>query len=451
MKPQTSLEPKTLKTALSALSRKHAASTAGGWAEEPARRPVHVVYGGAHLFKSDSARKLGELALRSLSRYAPDAITFARAVGLDEALAHKVYDRVVSKLKSEPVEDYRIDFEDGYGRRPDAEEDGHAVAAALEAARGLEESTLPPFLGLRVKPLTPELQARSLRTLDVFLTTLVRQTKGRLPATLLVTLPKVSHAAQPTTLGAILDAFERKKKLKPGTLQVELMVETPQAILDPRGNVALRALVDALDGRCSSVHFGAYDYTAALDVVASHQRLDHPACALARQLMKLALAGLPVALCDSATVVLPLAPHRAAPGEYLTAAQDRENVESVRRAWRLHYENATRALAEGFYQGWDLHPAQLPARYAAVYAFFLEGLPQASARLRNFVEKSAQATRIGGVFDDEATGQGLLNYFLRARACGAITDAEAASSGLAPGELAGRSFLKIMEGRRAKT
>ena len=103
----------------------------------------------------------------------------------------------------------------------------------------------------------------------------------------------------------------------------------------------------------------------------------------------------------------------------------------------------------GFYQGWDLHPAQLPSRYAAVYGFFLEGLAAASDRLRNFVQKAAQATLVGDVFDDAATGQGLLNYFLRAMNCGAITEAEAvAMSGLTLDELRSRSFMKILKGRR---
>ena len=448
MKPQASLDAKVLKAASSLLSKKNAITA--GPPPSPARRPIHVVYGGAHLFKSDSAHKLGELALRSLSRYAPDAVTFARALGMDDALSHKVYDRVVAKLKTEPVEDYRIDFEDGYGHRPDAEEDAHAVAAAHEAARGREEGTLPPFLGLRVKAFTPELFERAARTLDVFLTTLVRQTKGHLPEPFYVTLPKVSSPAQAAALAKLLDSFERKKGLKPLSLKAEIMVETPGAILGPEGVSPLREIVEALGGRCASAHFGAYDYTALLDIVAAHQRLDHPACAFARQVMKLALTGTGVCLSDSATVSLPLAPHHAAPGQYLSAAQDRENVEAVRRAWRLHYENAMRAMSEGFYQGWDLHPAQLPARYGAVYSFFLGGLPQATARLKNFLEKAGQATRLGGVFDDAATGQGLLNYFLRARACGALTDAEIAAAGLTPAELAGRSFLKIVEGRRTE-
>jgi len=73
----------------------------------------------------------------------------------------------------------------------------------------------------------------------------------------------------------------------------------------------------------------------------------------------------------------------------------------------------------------------------------------AGARLHNFVEKAAQATLVGDVFDDAATGQGLLNYFLRGINCGALTEREALEmTGLSLGELRGRSFLKILNGRR---
>ena len=119
-------------------------------------------------------------------------------------------------------------------------------------------------------------------------------------------------------------------------------------------------------------------------------------------------------------------------------------------AWKLHYDDVRHSLAHGFYQGWDLHPAQLPTRYAALYAFFLEGLDSASARLKNFVKRAGQATLVGEVFDDAATGQGLLNHFLRAWSCGAITEEEAVEkSGLKPDELRGRSFVRILKSRRS--
>jgi hypothetical protein len=146
---------------------------------------------------------------------------------------------------------------------------------------------------------------------------------------------------------------------------------------------------------------------------------------------------------------MPVGPHRAAAGQQLTAGEIDENTRAVHRAWRAHAAHIRHSLVTGFYQGWDLHPAQLPSRYAAVYGFFLEGLTAASDRLRNFVQKAAQATLVGDVFDDAATGQGLLNYFLRAMNCGAISEAEAvAMSGLTLDELRSRSFMKILKGRR---
>src|SRR5439155_2827868 len=155
-------------------------------------------------------------------------------------------------------------------------------------------------------------------------------------------------------------------------------------------------------------------------------------CDFARHVMQVALAGTGLWLSDGATNIMPVG-----------------SREAVHRAWRLHAEHGRHSLVTGFYQGWDLHPAQLVSRYAAVYAFFLEGLDAASDRLRNFVRKAAQATLVGEVFDDAATGQGLLNYFLRATNCGAITESEAVEmSGLTVDELRGRSFVKILANRR---
>src|ERR687894_2768470 len=146
---------------------------------------------------------------------------------------------------------------------------------------------------------------------------------------------------------------------------------------------------------------------------------------------------------------MPVAPHHPPRGAGLSADQQRENRDAVHRAWKLHFDDVQHSLMSAFYQGWDLHPAQLPTRYAAVYAFFLSARPAATARLRNFVEKAAQATLVGDVFDDAATGQGLLNFFARGLSAGALTLEEAAETGLTPDELHGRSFAKMLERRKA--
>ncbi|HEX6748889.1 MAG TPA: hypothetical protein VF092_16440 [Longimicrobium sp.] len=419
--------------------------------EGGARQPVHTVYGGAQLFRSDSTVKLGQVARRALAEYAPDPETLAAAVGMaGGAFAERVYARVVEKLEREPVEDFRIDFEDGYGNRPDAEEDGHAESVAREVAKGLSEGTLPPFLGIRVKTLSEELRGRSVRTLDLFLTTLVRATGGALPPNFVLTLPKVALPEQVDFFGDVLQALEPRLGLSTGTLKFEIMVEVPQAIIGADGRCMLPDLVRAGEGRITAAHFGTYDYTAGVGITAAHQHMRHPACDYAKHAMQVSLAGTGVWLSDGSTTVMPVPVHRAAPdGPPLTPQQQAANRESVHRAWKLHYDDVRHSLVGGFYQGWDLHPAQLPTRYAAVFAFFLESVDSAGARLKNFVEKAAQATLVGDVFDDAATGQGLLNYFLRGINCGALTEQEALEmTGLTLDELRGRSFLKILNGRR---
>ena len=411
-------------------------------------QPVHTVYGGAQLFRSDIAGKLGAQALHALDEFAPDSDTVAAAFGLPRELAPVIRTRVVEKLRRQAVEDYRIDFEDGYGNRPDPEEDGHAVSAAREVATGLAAGTLPPSIGIRIKPFTPELSARSFRTLELFLFRLLEDA-GRLPPNFVVTLAKVTSREQVSALAGLLAHFERRAGLAEGAIPLEIMVETTQSIVRPDGAIAILGLVDAGRGRCIAAHFGTYDYTAALNITAAHQNLRHTACDFARNVMQVALAGTGVWLSDGATNVLPLPPHRS--GERtLTKREIAENRAAVHAAWKMHYDDVRRSLANAYYQGWDLHAGQLPTRYSALYAFFLEGLDAASARLRNFVEKAGQATHVGEVFDDAATGQGLLNSFLRAWNCGAITEQEAVEkSGLTLEELRGRSFVRILHARQA--
>ena len=414
------------------------------------RQPVHTVYGGAHLFKSDSAQRLGAVARRSLEEFAPDAATFAKAIGVKETLAATIYQRVFEKLQREPVEDFRIDFEDGYGNRPDAEEDAHAASAAKEVATGRNNNTLPPFIGIRIKPFNEELRARSFRTLDRFVSNLVEQTNGALPDNFVVTLPKITIPEQVAALVALLKQLEARTGLAEGSLKFEMMIETTQSIINHNGQLNLPLLLAAGDGRCVAAHFGTYDYTAGCNITAAHQHMLHPACDFAKHMMQVSFAGTGIWLSDGATNIMPVAPHRPAQGESLTKQQSDENRDTVHRAWKLHYDHIQHSLTNAYYQGWDLHPAQLPTRYAAVYAFFLESLDAASERLKNFVEKAAKATLVGDVFDDAATGQGLLNYFLRAINCGAITEAEAVErSGLTLPELRSASFVKILKNRQA--
>lgn len=412
------------------------------------RQPVHTVYGGAHLFKADSARRIGELALRTLGQYMRAPRDLAAAVGMPQQLARLVHPRIVEKLERQAVEDFRIDFEDGYGNRPDDEEDGHAEAAASEVATAMESDSLPPFIGIRIKPFTEELRQRSVRTLDIFLSTLLSRTGGKLPQNFVITLPKIVSAEQVAAMADLLSSLETANRLAHSSIPFEFMIETPQSIFGAEGSSNLPRFLDAARGRCIAAHFGVYDYTASCSITAMYQGMTHPACDFARHMMQVAFAGRGIWLSDGATNIMPIPPHRIPEGKRLSKAKSDENRATVHRAWRLHYDQVRHSLRHAFYQGWDLHPAQLPTRYAAVYAFFLESLEQASERLRNFIDKAAKATVSGDVFDDAATGQGLLNYFLRAVNCGAIAESDAERlSGLTLAELRTASFVKIIRSR----
>jgi citrate lyase beta subunit len=410
------------------------------------RSPVHVVYGGAHLFKSDTPPKLGKLALRSLKTYAPDADEFAAAMGLEDSkkLSHAIYKKTIDKLEREAVEDFRIDFEDGYGFRQDEEEDADAVKASSELARAFTSKTITPFCGFRIKSFAPETHARGVKTLNIFLENFFKKTKSRLPDNFVVTLPKISDPKEVAELARRLARFESDNRLAPSSIGIEIMIETPRSIVDEKGRIAIASLVEAAAGRCTSAHFGAYDYTSALGISGTHQHLRHDACNFARQMMLATLAPLRVRLVDSVTTTMPVPVHK---DPKLTDAEKSENRRSVHSGWREHFENVTASMANGFYQSWDLHPNQLVARYAAVYAFFLRSRDSDAARLRGFVDKATRANLTGNMFDDAASANGLLNFFRLGLDCGAFNAAEIKkATSLSAQELRTKGFEFLVSG-----
>lgn len=445
-----------------------------------ARQPVHVVYGGAQLFKATTAKKMGELSIAALKEAAPNFSAFGRALQLGgwetlptayseiSALEHvfardtatlkrhnypawfaaTVYERVLSKLEGEAVEDFRIDFEDGYGNRPDEEEDAQCGIAAKEVAVGMREGILPPFIGIRIKPFSEERKRRSLRTLELFLSALVKETGGKLPTNFVVTLPKITDPGQMDVLAEVLDALEVQLGLPSGAVKIEAMIESPQSLFLQGGDFVIPKIAAAARGRMVGAHFGTYDYTASCSITAKFQAMDHGVCDVARNLMKIGLAGTGIFISDGATNVMPVGPHKKPPTGELSHEQIDENRAVIHRAWRLSYGHIRHSLKNGFYQGWDLHPAQLPIRYAALNAFFLEQVEESKARLTNFIEQAAKATLVGDIFDDAATGQGLLNFFLLGISCGAVAESELLACGLTQAEIRSRSFYKILEGRR---
>ncbi len=428
----TVIDPATLSSIfdqLAAANQKFSQHYPGDSEEQ---QPTHTLYGGAQLYKATSTQKIGELAIKAFNKYAPDAESFAKTLNLPGELPlwQQVHSRVLTRLETCAVEDFRIDFEDGYGNRPDAEEDATAAYTATQFALALKQGIAAPYMGIRIKPFNHELKQRSARTLDIFVSTLVKENHGKVPENFIITIPKVLIPEQVTALVQLLEHIEAQLELETGTLKIEIMVENTQALLNQEGISHLPLIYKACQGRCRGAHFGTYDYTASFDVTAAFQTMDHPSCDFALQMMKLAFAGTGVWLSNGATSVMPIG-----------------DTETVHKAWRLSFDNITHSLEMGFYQGWDLHPAQIPIRYAASYTFFLVSLQQASERLKNFIDKAAQATLLGDVFDDAATGQGLLNFFLRALNCGAITEAEIDQTGLTLAEVRCKSFVQIVKNR----
>ncbi|MGY1686201.1 DUF6986 family protein [Geodermatophilus sp. SYSU D00867] len=366
-----------------------AARTAAYPGERPGRQPVHTCYVPADAVVPGLAAAWGAAALAALDEHGlPD-------LGYDAALLEQVLPRVRAKLVAEPVEDLRVDAEDGYRGRPDAE-DGDVLRAAEAVAGDLDAGTAPPSVGIRAKSLEGPTRRRGVRSLDLFLSAVSAPRAT-------VTLPKVTDVEQVRAFLPVLDALGAAHGV---ALDLELQVETPQAVLGADGAVTLARMVHAAGPRLTGLHHGTYDYSAALGIAAAHQSSDHPALDLAKQLMQVAVAGTGARAVDGSTNVLPVG-----------------SREQVHAGWRVHAGLVRRALERGLHQGWDLHPAQLVTRYAATYAFFRGALPAAAARLTAYVERVD-----GGVLDEPATARALAGVVLRGLDCGAVDPAEAAAA-----------------------
>ena len=373
--------------------------------DDGSRQPVHTVYVPADRYTPELPALWGRDALAAVDA-AGGVEAVAVAVGLDDATAAAVASAVEQKLVLEPIEDLRVDFEDGYGVRPDDVEDADAVRAAKRVIAAEGAGFAPPFVGIRIKSFEAATRARGIRTLDLFVTALMEH--GGLPDGLALTLPKVSTVAQVEAMADAVAALERAHGLADGRLRFEVQVETPQLVLGVYGSSPVAQLALAVPGRISGLHYGTYDYSAALGIAARYQSMEHPAADLAKGLMQVAVAGTGIRLSDGSTNVLPVGA-------------------GMHEAWRLHARLVRRSLERGFPQGWDLHPHQLPTRFIATYAFYREGYAEASGRLRDAVGGAAAAAgarAAAAVLDEPATVRALAGFVLRGVRCGAILPGE---------------------------
>lgn len=374
--------------------------------ERPGRQPVHTVYVPADRFHAGLVAEHGHEALRAMRHH---ETILLELVGGDQDLLRRVRD----KLGREPVEDLRIDFEDGYGPRSDEEEDRAVEAAARDLRAELGAGAAPPGTGIRFKSFERPTRRRGLRTLALFVATLTDG--GPVPDGFVVTLPKVTSVDQVQALVHAAGRLEAQLGLAAESLRFELQIETPQSILGPDGTALVARMVHASGGRCTGLHYGTYDYSASCGIAAAQQSLEHPVADHAKAVMQAAAAGTGVRLSDGSTNVLPVGP-----------------PEAVRAAWSNHLRLVRRSLERGYYQGWDLHPAQLPTRYAATFAFYRRGLAAAGTRLHGYVER-----RGTGILDEPATARALADFVLRGLDCGAVSASEVTdASGLDTATLA---------------
>ncbi len=373
--------------------------------ESVGRQPVHTVYVPADRVAAAPdgwlAPTWGAAARAAIDAHAPTALALAGATGMAPVVVEAVWSRLLDKMATEPIEDLRVDLEDGYGTRPDDVEDRDASESARALVAATAAGVAPPYLGFRIKSMEPATRRRGLRSLDIALDELCRG-ESDLPTGFVVTLPKVSAVAQVGAMAVACTRLEDRHGLAAGRLRFEVQVETPRSVLGSDGTATVARIVHAGDRRVCGLHFGTYDYSAALGIAGPYQALDHAAADHAKAVMQVAAAGTDVWLSDGSTNVLPVG--------------DRQ---SVHAAWRLHARLVRRSLERGFYQGWDLHPAQLPTRYLATYAFFRAGIESVLERLEAYVDGAA-----GGTLDEPATARALAGFVLRGLDCGAVTEAE---------------------------
>ncbi|MEQ1568857.1 MAG: hypothetical protein ABMA64_24680 [Myxococcota bacterium] len=417
--------------------------------------PVHTLRIAADRFRHDSVPRAGARGLRLLQTFAPDSVVLAQALRLpgyealptDPArvdsllsrlesgdvvhpaavLAHEVYTRVHRQLTRLPVQDVRVDFHTAFGPRSDEEEDAAAAAAATEFAITLREGMPCPRVGIRIKPLTGSEAARALRTLDLFVSTLLDRGPG-FPETLVVSVPLVVHPDQVAAIVLVLGTLESRLGLVRGTLRLELGIDDPSGLFDEGGGGQLAGLISAAGGRCASIRL---DPAAIARSLGSR---DLTSVEPVRDQARLWLAPTGVPLSYGASPDLPHGGRR-----------DGDRAAAVHAAWRAHADAVSRNLRQGYTWGWDHDAGQIPARLAAVTVYFRQLLPT----LRTELAYALEATR----WDDPpyrfALGQRLLDEVLVGLDAGALSPDDLSELGLEVEVLSTRSFRIAIERRRA--
>ncbi|WP_067528017.1 DUF6986 family protein [Nocardia uniformis] len=348
-------------------------------------QPIHTAYISGADATDDLPSQWGAAAIE-LGEKHRDLLT--------ELAGHDVVELVLDTLRQRPIQDLRLDFEDGYGTRADVIEDQDALRAGA-VLRELPAAVVSR--GIRMKGLTGIEWARAVRTLE-----LVLEGAGGVPDGFVFTLPKIRHIDQVDVAVRLCDAIESAHGLPAGALKFELQIESPQAVIAADGTATVARAVHRSAGRCTGLHYGTYDYSAACGITPRFQSLEHPVADHAKAVMQAAAAQTGVWVCDGSTQVLPL-------------GTDSE----VREAISRHYRLVTRSLERGYYQGWDMGPGHLVTRWLATFGFYRGALGVAAPRIGRYLDRQG-----GAVVDEPATAQALATVVLRGLDCGAFRPAE---------------------------
>ncbi|MEV6768317.1 aldolase/citrate lyase family protein [Nocardia sp. NPDC051030] len=346
-----------------------------------AGQPIHTAYISAAEATADLPHEWGAAAAE-LAELHGDLLT-----GL---AGSEVFDLALNTLRQRPIQDLRLDFEDGYGTRGDEVEDRDATHAGEVLAK------LPAEVisrGIRMKGLTTAEWPRAVRTLERVL-----EGAGGVPAGFVFTIPKIRAAEQADIAVLLCEAIESAHGLAAGSLKFELQIESPQAVIAADGTATVAQAIHRSAGRCTGLHYGTYDYSAACGISPQFQSLEHPVADHAKAVMQAAAAQTGVWVCDGSTQVLPIG----------------TDVE-VRTALDRHFRLVSRSLERGYYQGWDMGAGHLATRWLATFAFYRGALGAAAPRIGRYLDRQGSA-----VVDEPATAQALATVVLRGLACGAF-------------------------------
>ena len=273
-------------------------------------------------------------------------------------------------------------------RREDAARPGRRRRAARRAGAAVRRAAVQ-------EPRAGRPGARAVRTLDLFLTALgpAAARVRRHPA------EGERGRAGRRRWSSCVDGWSTRTACRPGGCASSCRSRRRRRCSAPTAGDRRPDDPGRATGGCTGLHYGTYDYSAAL----RHRRRVPEPGAPGRRPRQGGHAG-------------GRGRHRGTAVRRLDQRPAGRRHRGRARRLALHARLVRRSLERGFYQGWDLHPAQLPTRYAATYAFFRDGL-------RGRGRRGCGATwtgRSAGILDEPATARALAGFLLRGLDCGAL-------------------------------